>query len=256
MTMTKAQPLNRYGRLCAEVYDLDKPVGSLFDIPYYTARLKDLAGPVLEAACGTGRLTIPLIEAGVDVWGFDHSPDMLAVADENAKARGLSPKLAQARFQDFAYDVAFAAIIVPASSFILLDDFDEAMGVLERFRRHLAPGGLLLIDLPPMSFFEAASRPRSWIAANGDLIRLESQLAVADAIAQRRVNHDRYERWRDGRLIETELELFAYRVWGLEEFELALAARGFQDVEVTADYRPGRAPSAESRMLNFAARAP
>jgi hypothetical protein len=41
---------NRYGCLCAEIYDLDKPPGSLFDLPYYTQRLTGLAGPVLEAA--------------------------------------------------------------------------------------------------------------------------------------------------------------------------------------------------------------
>ena len=40
--MTTTETTNRYGRLCAEIYDLDKPTGSLFDIPYYTGRLKDL----------------------------------------------------------------------------------------------------------------------------------------------------------------------------------------------------------------------
>nr|QQZ50539.1 hypothetical protein JKL49_03040 [Phenylobacterium glaciei] len=68
------ETLNRYGSLCAEIYDLDKPVGSLFDIPYYSGRLKELDGPVLEAGVGTGRLYVPLLEAGLDVTGFDHSP--------------------------------------------------------------------------------------------------------------------------------------------------------------------------------------
>ena len=47
--------INRYGSLCAEIYDLDKPPGSLHDIPYYQSRLKDVPGPILEAAVGTGR---------------------------------------------------------------------------------------------------------------------------------------------------------------------------------------------------------
>lgn len=247
---------NRYGRLCAEIYDLDKPTGSLFDTPYYTGRLKDLDGPILEAAVGTGRLMIPLLEAGLDVEGFDHSAEMLAICRANAQARDFEPRLTQARFQDIAYDRTFAAIIVPASSFVLIDDHDAAVSVLERFRDHLAPGGLLLVDIPPLSFLEAVAKPRSWIAANGDRLTLDSQMAVNDPIGQRRVNHDRYERWRDGKLVESELELFAYRVWGLKEFELTLAAAGFTDIEVFGNYRVGRPVSAGDGILNFSARRP
>jgi SAM-dependent methyltransferase len=252
--MTPTETLNRYGRLCAEIYDLDKPTGSLFDIAYYQGRLKDLDGPILEAAVGTGRLMIPLLEAGLEVEGFDHSAEMLAICRANARARGFEPRLTQARFQDIAYGRAFAAIIVPASSFVLIDDYDAAVGVLERFRDHLAPGGLLLVDLPPMSFLEAQARPRSWTAANGDQLTLESRMAVSDPIAQRRVNHDRYDRWRDGKLVESELELFAYRVWGLKEFELTLAAAGFTDIEVCGNYRTGRPVRTGDGILNFSAR--
>ncbi|MES2343738.1 MAG: class I SAM-dependent methyltransferase [Pseudomonadota bacterium] len=248
--------LNRYGSLCAEIYDLDKPVGSLFDIPYYSGRLKDLDGPILEAGVGTGRLYVPLLEAGLDIAGFDHSPDMLAVCRRNAQDRGLTPKLSQARFQDFAFDQAFAAIIVPTSSFMLVDDFDDALAVLERFRAALAPGGRLLADLPPLSFFEAPGGVPSWTAANGDLLRMRSERVVTDPVGQRRVNHDTYERWRDGRLIDSQLELFAYRVWGWKEFEMALAVAGFTDIEVSANYRPGRSPKPADGILNFAARAP
>lgn len=254
--MTKTETRNRYGRLCAEIYDLDKPVGSLPDIGYYQGRLKDLDGPILEAGVGTGRLLLPLLDAGLAMEGFDHSADMLAVCRANARERGLSPRLSQARFQDFTCDTALAAIIVPASSFILIDDFEEAMGVLARFRDHLAPGGLLLIDLPPMSFFEVAGPPRSWTAANGDLLTIASQRAVTDPLRQRRVNQDRYERWREGRLIETEIELFAYRVWGVNEFQLALAATGFEAIEVCGNYRPGKPPRSSDGILNFSAQRP
>lgn len=248
------ETLNRYGSLCAEIYDLDKPVGSLFDIPYYQGRLKDLDGPILEAGVGTGRLYLPLLEAGLDVTGFDHSADMLAVCRRNAEDRGLTPKLAQARFQDFAFDQAFSGLIVPTSSFMLVDDFEEAQAVLGRFGEALAPGGLLLVDLPPMSFLEAPGGVRTWTAANGDLLRMRSERVVTDPIGQRRVNHDTYERWRDGKLIDSQLELFAYRVWGWKEFEMALAAAGFIDIEVSANYRRGRAPKPTDGILNFAAK--
>lgn len=255
MTLNTHQAPNRYGRLCAEVYDLDKPTGSLFDSAYYTARLKALDGPVLEACVGTGRLMIPLLEAGIDIEGFDHSPEMLAICRTRAGERGLEPRLFQARMQDFACDRAFAAIIVPTSSFLLVDDVDEALAVLRRFRDHLVPGGMLLMDVPPLDFFETQAGERSWTATNGDLITLRSSQAEIDPISQRRVNHDRYERWRDGRLVETEIERFAYRVWGMRELAYALAEAGFSAVEIGADYRPGRPPGPGSRILNFSATA-
>ena len=77
-----------------------------------------------------------------------------------------------------------------------------------------------------------------------------------DLVRQRRVTHDRYERWRDGRLVESELEIMAFRVWGLKEFEMALAMAGFSRISVGADHQPGKRPGRSSRILNFEALRP
>ncbi|MDF2900128.1 MAG: class SAM-dependent methyltransferase [Phenylobacterium sp.] len=248
---------NRYGALCTEVYDLDKPPGSLPDVAFYLDRLAGTQGPILEAAVGTGRLLIPLLESGLEVEGFDHSEDMLAVCRRHCAARGLTPSLRRSRFQDFAYDHDFAAILVPVGTFTLLDDFAEAFAVLKRFFDHLEPSGRLLIDLLPPGYL-ANEKPdiRTWTTAQGDLLRIEGRVADIDLLRQRRVTHDRYERWRNGRLVESELEVMAFRIWGLKEFELALAAVGFEQISVGADHQPGRPPGRSSRILNFEARRP
>ena len=248
---------NRYGALCTQIYDLDKPPGSLPDVPFYLDRLAGTRGPILEAAVGTGRLLIPLLEAGLEVEGFDHSEDMLAVCRRHCAARGLTPSLRRSRFQDFAYENEFAAILVPVGTFTLLDDFAEAFAVLKRFFDHLKPGGRLLIDLMPLAYL-TNEKPdiRTWTTADGDMLRIEGRAVEIDLLAQRRVTHDRYERWRDGRLVESELEVMAFRLWGLKEFELALAAAGFEAISVGADHQPGRRPSRSSRILNFEARRP
>lgn len=254
---TNAQIPNRYGNLCTEVYDLDKPPGALPDVPFYLHRLRGVDGPILEAACGTGRLLVPLLEAGLDVVGFDQSQDMLEVCRRHCAARGLSADLRRARFQDFAYDQSFAAILVPVGTFTLLDDVDEALAVLSRFFDHLAPGGRLMIDLTPLAYL-TNERPdiRTWTTASGDVLRIEGRAVEIDLLRQRRVTHDRYERWREGRLMESELEVMAFRLWGLKEFELALAAAGFKDISVGADHQPGRPPGRSSRILNFEALRP
>ena len=52
-------------------------------------------GPALEIGCGTGRLTIPYLEAGLDVEGLDSSGQMLEICRTKAAARGLLPVLHQ-----------------------------------------------------------------------------------------------------------------------------------------------------------------
>ena len=65
---------NEYGNLASWVYDLDKPVGRSFgDIEFYQERLSGCRGAILEPAVGNGRILIPLLEAGLNIQGFDAS---------------------------------------------------------------------------------------------------------------------------------------------------------------------------------------
>ncbi|HEY1752256.1 MAG TPA: class I SAM-dependent methyltransferase [Caulobacteraceae bacterium] len=246
---------NRYGELCAEVYVLDKPPGALDDIGYYTAELGALSGPVLEAGCGAGRLLIPLLEAGVPIEGFDRSAAMLAQARQACDARGLNATLRRMSFHDFAYPAPFAAIVSPVGTFTLIDDYAEALAALRRFREHLAPGGRLYVDLMPLGYLTSAAHDsvRTWMTPAGDLLRLETRRVEVDLLGQRLVCHTRYERWRGGRLVESELEELATRAWGLHEFELTLKEAGFTDVSVCGGYRPGRPPRATDRWWCFRA---
>ena len=243
-SMANASPLNRYGEMCAEVYVLDKPPGALGDIDYYRQALGGLDGPFLEAACGSGRLTIPMLEAGFDLHGFDHSEHMLAQCRKAADERGLTLKVQRTSYQDFDFDEQFGAIISPVGSFTLVDDFAAALAALRRFHQTLRPGGHLFVDIMPLRHL--TGRPldgvRSWTTPTGDLLRIVSNVVELDLLAQRRVSQDRYERWRGGRLIEQELEVLAIRCWGLKEFELTLKEAGFANISVCGDYQLGRPP--------------
>ena len=59
----------------------------------YFQRFVESGQPALDVACGTGRLLIPYLKAGLDVDGCDVSPDMIALCRENAERAGLSPTL-------------------------------------------------------------------------------------------------------------------------------------------------------------------
>jgi SAM-dependent methyltransferase len=250
-------PTNRYGSIAAEIYDIDKPPGALPDAAFHLARLEGFTGRLLEPACGSGRTLLPLLQAGIDAIGFDPSPEMLSRCAERCAAHGFSRDLTLQRFQDFTYERPFEAILAPMGSFTLIDDHAEAIAVLRRFHDHLAPGGLLVLDIQPISFLAARGADRrQWTSPDGDYLTLEGVRVETDWLAQRTSSLLRYERWRDNRLIETQIEPMAQRYWGLEEFAGALSACGFTDIAVAGGFRRGRAPRATDTVLTFEARRP
>jgi hypothetical protein len=87
----------------------------------------------------------------------------------------------------------------------------------------------------------------------GESASLESKLVEVNFLEQYTVAHLRYEKWRGGELIQTELQHFPLRWYGLEESELVLRSVGFSDVVVSADYEYGRRPSRAEQTFTFEA---
>lgn len=244
-----------YSSLSSEVYDLDKPIGSSFgDIEYYQERLKSCKGPILEPAAGTGRMLIPLLEKGFDVEGFDLSEEMLKHCEANCKKRGLHPELSVDRMETFKTDKRFDAIIIPTGTFLLLHERQQSIQALKNFFHHLADGGKLLVDLifePDIELGKVSTR--KWTSQNNDVITLEHKKVELDWIHQFSVSHNRYERWRKGSLIESELERIPIRWYGVDEFKDILEKVGFTDISVSADYAYGKEPTHPGQVLTFEA---
>ncbi|MBL8553234.1 MAG: class I SAM-dependent methyltransferase [Phenylobacterium sp.] len=245
---------NRYGAIAAEIYDIDKPCFALPDTAFHLERFQGFARPILEPACGSGRTLLPFLQAGLDIAGFDPSPEMLARARDRCAEAGFAADLAKARYDDFAYDRRFGAILIPVGSFTLIDDFAAALATLRRFREHLEPGGVLVIDLQGLNFL-AGGQPdrRRWTAPSGDLLTCEGIRTATDWLRQRAETTYRYERWRDGTLVESQIDVMAQRYWGLDEFRLALEAAGFSGVTACGGYDRRRGPRAADRVWTFEA---
>ncbi len=91
--MTAEQPQTwHYGliaRYWAEFNDDFRP----HEIPYFQRFVEDDGQPALDVACGTGRLLLPYLRAGLDVDGCDVSADMIALCREKAEREGFAPNL-------------------------------------------------------------------------------------------------------------------------------------------------------------------
>ena len=80
-------------------------------------RLKDCRGRILEAAVGSGRVIIPLLEAGFTVDGIDYSPEMLDSCRKRCKER-LTSNLYEGSLQQLSLPYKYEAIIIPTGSFV------------------------------------------------------------------------------------------------------------------------------------------
>lgn len=138
-------------RATARYYDLDGRDVVRDDIPFFVSRARDAGGPVLELACGTGRVSIPLAEAGFEVYGVDLSREMLEQLE--AKRRRL-PEDVRQRLHIFHGDMCyfdfgrqFRLIIIPFRAFQALVTDEQQQECLACVRRHLAPGGQFILDV-------------------------------------------------------------------------------------------------------------
>ncbi|MBI2855470.1 MAG: class I SAM-dependent methyltransferase [Chloroflexi bacterium] len=119
------------------------------DIAFYVEEAQRSGGPVLELGCGTGRVTIPIARAGIEVVGLDRSTKMLQVARRKAKAQGHLPgKLTWVRgdMRRFSLGRRFALVIIPFRGFLSLLTVQEQQSCLECVGEHLALGGRLIFD--------------------------------------------------------------------------------------------------------------
>ena len=144
------EPIQLYNdEWSAEVYDYE--VHGRGDLLLWQSLAESAGGPVLELACGTGRLVLPLARAGVSVTGLDSSPFMLAVAKRELAQEGAEVRdrcqLVEGSMVDFSLEEQFGLIYIPARSFQILLTREEQRSCLERCAQHLRPDGRLAIDV-------------------------------------------------------------------------------------------------------------
>jgi SAM-dependent methyltransferase len=225
--------------------------------------------PALDAACGTGRLLVPWLQAGLDVDGSDISPDMLAACRERAEREGLPPPdlYAQA-MHELDLPRRYRTIVV-CGGFGLGGHREHDVEGLHRIFEHLQPGGVFVVDneVPYAAvgwrYWRKEERnelPRAWgdkgdrrTAADGSEIELRSRVVSLDALAQRVTLEIRASHWREGELLAEEEHAIAMTLYFTHELVLMLERAGFADVELRAGYED-RPPTGDDDFVVFIAK--
>jgi ubiquinone/menaquinone biosynthesis C-methylase UbiE len=155
----------------AETYDTVVPDWP-GEIDFYRALAAETMSQgqaVLEIACGTGRVAIPLAQDGVDVVGLDLSAAMLTVAQEKSQGMG-NIRWVEGDMRSFDLGETFGLAIVPGHSFQNILSADDQVASLESIQRHLVPRGLLVVhlDQPEIDWLGDLTRDQGGVFETAD----------------------------------------------------------------------------------------
>ena len=117
------------------------------DIPFWLNQARKFGGPILELACGTGRVSLPLAKAGFAVTGVDISDSMLAEARKKAAAAAVAIEWLKADMRSFDLGRKFPLVIFPFNTIAVLHGLEDLEACLSCVKQHLAPGGRFIIDV-------------------------------------------------------------------------------------------------------------
>ena len=247
-------------------FNLDGP-----EIDYFRSFV-DAGQPALDAACGTGRLLVPYLHAGVDVDGCDISPDMLALARERAMREGLAPPNLYAQaMHELKLPRRYRTIIV-CGGFGLGGERDHDVEALRRLFVHLEPGGMLVLDneapfaRPGLWRYwvedERNELPREYrdegdrrVTDDGSELELRSRILEVDPLAQRVVIQMRAGLRENGELVGEEEHTLAMTLYFTHEIVLLLERTGFVDIQLRAGYED-RPPTSDDDFVVFIAKKP
>jgi len=225
-----------------DVYDLvgkNLPYG----LDFYVGMARAARGPVLDVACGTGRILLPCLAEGIDIEGLDFYEPMLATLRKKAAAMGLSPILHRADMSDFRLERRYAMVMVPFNAFIHNITQEAQIRCLSLCREHLAPGGRLLFD----TFFPAAAlttTPPGTRVLEGELPHPETGLPMrmydtrtVDPVAQEQHSVNELELLAaDGSIQRVYRTQTTARYIYKQEMALLLGIAGFSRWEIHGDF--------------------
>lgn len=236
MTIDSAKPIDFDS--IADLYDIY--VRTDFDIPFWLREAKSVAGKVLELACGTGRVSLPLLRAGVDLACVDYAPGMLNRLRRKLEESGLSCPVYCQDIAELNLPALFDLIFIPFHSFSEIVDGGRQRLALQRIRAHLAPGGRLICTLqnPAVrtSTMDGTFRPIGEFSEEGQKLVVSGRLTF-DPATHIASGEQVYEQLSpEGVICDRRVLRVNFRLFEKNDFESLVKETGFSIEALYGDY--------------------
>ena len=247
MTTSSSIPLYRDGRhydalnsfLVADIpfYVEEAKRAALSSAPYDEGR-GAVGHQVLELACGTGRLTLPIAQSGVKIVGLDLSASMLEQARTKAKGAGVAIEFVEGDCRTFDLERKFALIFMAFNSMQHLHDHASLAALFANVSKHLAEGGRFIFDVFNPKLDLLVRKPddrrleREYEDPDGHgTIAFESNVIYDDATQVSHIKCYFVRREAEGERIDVRSEDLDLRCFFPQELDLLVRSQGFEIVQ-------------------------
>jgi len=239
----------------AKHYDLEYTHD--YDLPFWLALAERETGPVVEWGAGTGRIAVPLANAGHSVTAIEISGEMV----ERGKGKGKSVEWVVGDMRSARPGRRYGLAVCAFNSFLCLTSLEDALAFLRNARDHLIPGGLLGIEVSAFSPEELVDPPGgpelrhdlTRALPDGRLDRFS--VSRYDAASQLMRMHLFYERYdATGALQSRRAHDLTIRLTGRDELRLMLRLSGFEVEAVYGGFEGEPFTSASDHLVVLARR--
>lgn len=220
------------------------------DVEWYRRKAVDSGGPVLELGAGTGRVTIPIAEAGIHITALDSDAGMLDKLRHKADTlpAGVRNRIRvhQGDMRSFALDEQFALIIIPFRAFLHNITREDQIASLRGAHAHLRSGGELALNVfhPSLEYMAAHAGAYAgvwrWLKTqkhpDGGFV-VYSDSTRYDTVRQRLEGMIRTEEFSsDGSLRSTNMMHLELAYLYPSDIASLLAESGFELVRISGDF--------------------
>lgn len=128
------------------------------DINFYVKNVLAVQGECLEIGAGSGRITIPIHNAGINITGLEPSTTML----EEAQKKEPSIHWVNGKAETFSFKKTFKTILMPFRVIQLIYDFDTLEKALTNIYQHLDDDGVFIFDVfnPQIESMNTSTAPK------------------------------------------------------------------------------------------------
>jgi ubiquinone/menaquinone biosynthesis C-methylase UbiE len=216
------------------------------DVAFYLAQARETGGPILDLACGTGRVAFPLARAGLDVTGLDRAAAMLKIARAKLRATPVrNLRFVRGNMARFTLPKRFALVVIAYRAFQHLLTIEDQRSCLLHVRKHLRRKGRLVVHLfdPRLEFClptntdAIAKRATVRDPATGQIVTVEVSDRKNDPVTQTFSETWRWTVSRNASVVRTYADVLRLRWTYRYEMRYLFELTGFRVISEHSDFK-------------------
>ena len=236
----------------ADLYDFYVNVD--FDVPFFLKEAERYTAEILELMCGTGRVSIPLLQAGHQMICVDYSKEMLSVFQQKIADKNYNATLLEMDVTKLSLNKTFGLIILPFHSLSEIISLEKQQEAIRAISSHLDNNGTFILTLQnPKTRLKHADGNLHVIGefsiGNGKKMELSytNHYLEEENIV---TGHQFYEIYdANNRMVEKRTLEINFRPTTLDELKLMVSNADLQITDIFGDYSYNNFEDATSNFI-------